>query len=268
MISNTILDKIVEKKAIRLHTAKENMPLKALQEWAERQNHQPLDFARALKEYEKISIIAEVKKASPSKGLIREDFDPVAIAQAYLKSDVQAMSVLTEQDFFQGDAAYLQAIRAIAKIPLLRKDFIFDAYQIHEAKYWGADAVLLIAAMLDDEELNALHKIAQAVGLQSLVEVHNAQEMERVMCMNRQPDMLGINNRDLKTFQEDLHTTERLLERISLPKEVCIVSESAIRTPQDMRYIEQIGVDAALIGEGFMRQRDIAGAVASLRGAE
>lgn len=268
MISNTILDKIVEKKAVRLKAEKEKRTLTALRDLAEKQNHVPIDFAGALKGYERISIIAEVKKASPSKGLIRADFDPTSIAKAYLESDVQAMSVLTEQDFFQGDAKYLQAIRAMADIPLLRKDFIFDDYQIYEAKHGGADAVLLIAAMLDDGELNALHKTAKTAGLQSLIEVHNQQEMKRVMHLREKPDMLGINNRDLKTFQEDLHTTERLLNERVWSDELCIVSESAIRTPQDLQYIEQLGVDAVLIGEGFMRQPDITRAVAALRGDE
>lgn len=265
MISNTILDKIVEKKKIRLAGRKEEKSWKELERAVQQYDRQAIDFACALQELEYLSIIAEVKKASPSKGLIRADFQPMEIAQAYLNSDVQAMSVLTEQDFFQGEDAFLQDIRTISTIPLLRKDFLFDEYQIYEARLLGADAVLLIAAILDDAELKIMQKTAHDLGLQTLIEVHNKEELNRVLYLSDAPNMLGINNRDLNTFDEDVHTTERLLNQLNRAQDFCIVSESAMRKPEDLQYVESIGVDAVLIGEGFMRHQDIAEAVQNMR---
>lgn len=265
MISNTILDEIVEKKKIRLAGKKEEKAWKEIECDVAQYDRVAIDFARALQEPKYLSIIAEVKKASPSKGLIRPDFQPMNIAQAYLNSDVQAMSVLTEQDFFQGEDVFLQGIRTISSIPLLRKDFLFDEYQIYEARLLGADAVLLIAAILDDNELKSMQKTAHDLGLQTLIEVHNQEELARVLYLPDAPNMLGINNRDLKTFKEDIHTTERLLNQLNRSQDFCVVSESAMRSPEDLKYIESIGVDAALIGEGFMRQANIEEAVQNMR---
>lgn len=266
MVSNTILDKIVDKKNIRLLERKENKSFATLQQEAERMDRTFIDFAGNLKDYSDISIIAEIKKASPSKQVIRANFDPMAIAAAYNQSDVQAMSILTEEDFFQGSDEFLSNIRQITDRPLLRKDFLFDEYQLYEAKLLGADVVLLIAAMLDEQELNRMQKTAHGLGLQTLIEVHNEQELRCVLNLSDKPNALGINNRDLKTFEEDLHTTERLLDTVAIPKEICLVSESAIRTPDDLAYVSSLGIDAALIGEGFMREEDIVLAVETLRG--
>ena len=214
--------------------------------------------------YEKISIIAEVKKASPSKGLIRPDLNHIAVAEAYLNSDVQAMSVLTETDFFLGRPEFISDIRKISNIPLLRKDFIIDEYQIYEAYMLGADAVLLIAAILDDTTLKEFMSIAESLGLDCLTEVHDIEEMKRVN--NLGAKIVGINNRNLKTFEEDLHTTERLTAGLENRSEKAVVSESGIKNNTDLRYLETLGIDAVLIGESFMRRQDIAGAVSSMRG--
>ena len=227
-------------------------------------NRKVISFYNALKDYEKISIIAEVKKASPSKGLIRPDLNHIAVAEAYLNSDVQAMSVLTETDFFLGRPEFISDIRKISNIPLLRKDFIIDEYQIYEAYMLGADAVLLIAAILDDTTLKEFMSIAESLGLDCLTEVHDIEEMKRVN--NLGAKIVGINNRNLKTFEEDLHTTERLTAGLENRSEKAVVSESGIKNNTDLRYLETLGIDAVLIGESFMRRQDIAGAVSSMRG--
>ncbi len=268
MISNTVLDEIVERKMIRLEQKKIEKSLQQVLKEIEKYDRNALDFAQALTKPNYISIIAEIKKASPSKGLIREKFEPKEIAQAYLNSDVQAMSILTEEDYFQGDDAFLQAVRTISTIPLLRKDFVVDEYQVYEAKLLGADAILLIAAILDDQQLSNLQKKAHGLGLQTLIETHNDEEISKVLYLPDAPNMLGINNRDLHTFNEDLHTTEKLLSKINNHDDFCIVSESAIRTPQDLKYVESLGVDAVLIGEGFMREENIEQAVEHMRNYE
>ncbi|MFQ9887378.1 MAG: indole-3-glycerol phosphate synthase TrpC [Monoglobus pectinilyticus] len=204
------------------------------------------------------------KKASPSKGLIRPDLNHIAVAEAYLNSDVQAMSVLTETDFFLGRPEFISDIRKISNIPLLRKDFIIDEYQIYEAYMLGADAVLLIAAILDDTTLKEFMSIAESLGLDCLTEVHDIEEMKRVN--NLGAKIVGINNRNLKTFEEDLHTTERLTAGLENRSEKAVVSESGIKNNTDLRYLETLGIDAVLIGESFMRRQDIAGAVSSMRG--
>ncbi|EEG31677.1 indole-3-glycerol phosphate synthase [[Clostridium] methylpentosum DSM 5476] len=258
-----ILDQIVAKKAIRLEQRKREKPLSQLKSEALKFGRTPLDFTGALKE-EGLSIIAEVKKASPSKGVIRRDFDPLAIAREYLSAGVQAMSVLTEEDFFQGSDQYLREIREIADIPLLRKDFIIDEYQIYEAYLLGADAVLLIAALLDPPTMLHFYELATSLGLHCLTEVHNQEELDQVLRLGM--PIVGINNRNLHDFSEDIHTTERLVQQI--PEGRVVVSESAIRTPEDIRLVREFGADAALIGEAFMRNPDVKQAVAELRDAD
>ena len=255
-----ILEKIVTKKKIYLENTKQKVSYKTLRSNVEHSfgNRKVISFYNALKDYEKISIIAEVKKASPSKGLIRPDLNHIAVA------DVQAMSVLTETDFFLGRPEFISDIRKISNIPLLRKDFIIDEYQIYEAYMLGADAVLLIAAILDDTTLKEFMSIAESLGLDCLTEVHDIEEMKRVN--NLGAKIVGINNRNLKTFEEDLHTTERLTAGLENRSEKAVVSESGIKNNTDLRYLETLGIDAVLIGESFMRRQDIAGAVSSMRG--
>jgi indole-3-glycerol phosphate synthase len=194
-------------------------------------------------------IVAEIKKASPSKGLIRAEFDPVAIAEDYAAHGANAISVLTEEDFFQGSLEHLERIRAAVKLPLLRKDFIVDGYQVVEAKSFGADAILLLAALLETPLLRALREQAAALGLDALVEVHTAGELESALQAGA--NIIGINNRDLNTFIVDLATTERLAPL--LPPGVIGVCESGIDSAAQMRKIESWGVNAFLVGESLMR---------------
>ncbi|MEF2244966.1 indole-3-glycerol phosphate synthase TrpC [Paenibacillus sp. IITD108] len=210
-----------------------------------------------------MGLIAEVKKASPSKGLIREDFDPVQLAVLYQKAGADCISVLTDADYFQGSNHYLSAVREAVEIPLLRKDFTIDYRQIYEARLIGADAILLIAAILTKQQLREYFDIAKSIGLDVLVEVHNKPELDAVLSMDKAA-LIGINNRDLKSFHTDLKTTEQLISFI--PKNVTIISESGISSRADMAYLQQAGADGVLIGEHFMRQPNVEQAVHDLMG--
>ena len=206
-----------------------------------------------------IALIAEVKKASPSRGVIREDFDPPAIARAYQQAGADAISVLTDEPFFQGKLAYLDAVRAVTTAPLLRKDFIIHPAQIYEA-VGRADAVLLIVAALPPAELRSLLGVAAACGLDALVEVHDREELE--IALRQDARLIGINNRNLRTFTVDLQTTLDLLPAI--PEDRLVVSESGIRTPEQVKMLADAGVDAILVGEALMASPDIAQAVRQL----
>jgi indole-3-glycerol phosphate synthase len=207
-------------------------------------------FAAALRPGEgKMALIAEVKKASPSAGVIVESFDPVAIAKNYAQAGVEAISILTDRRFFQGDLSYLGIIRATVPQPLLRKDFILDPLQIMEAAVAGADAILLIVAALNQDQLNSLLETAATYQLEALVEVHTLAELDRALETPAQ--IIGINNRNLATFEVDLSVTETLSEQV--PEEIVLVSESGIKTAQDLARIKKCGVDAVLIGEALMR---------------
>lgn len=207
-----------------------------------------------------IRIIAEVKKASPSKGIIREDFDPVEIAKTYEANGAAAISVLTEENFFHGSLDYLKKIREVTAIPLLCKDFIFEEYQVYQSRVFGADAFLLIAAILDDSKLKELLKTGRGLGMQAVVEVHNLEELKRVL--QTDAEIIGINNRDLKTFKTDISTTERLIKEV--PQDKIVVSESGINTAEDISRLRGWGAHAFLIGESLMRERDIAKKLAEL----
>ncbi|MBN2645237.1 MAG: indole-3-glycerol phosphate synthase TrpC [Desulfuromonadaceae bacterium] len=210
------------------------------------------------------AIIAEVKKGSPSKGIIRADFDPVAIARGYEKGGASCLSVLTDENFFFGHLDFLRAIADAVSLPLLRKDFIVDSYQIYEARANRADAVLLIAAALDFDQICAFHELASGLGLDVLLEVHNEKELETAL---RTPcTLLGINNRCLKTFVTDLAVSERLLEQI--PPERFVVSESGLHQRADIERLQQAGAGAFLIGESLMRETDFVGKLEELLGRE
>jgi indole-3-glycerol phosphate synthase len=209
-----------------------------------------------------IRVIAEVKKASPSAGVIRADFDPVAIARAYEANGAACISVLTDEPFFQGKPEYLTAVKRAVAVPVLRKDFVLDRYQLLEARVWGADAALLIAEILPDDRLATLHREAAAVGLHVLTECHDAEQLPRVL--DAGATIVGINNRNLKTFETRLDHTLSLLPRI--PAGVTVVSESGIRTPADLRTLAAAGVNAVLVGEHLMRAADVGAALAALRG--
>ena len=219
-------------------------------------------FGKALSRSGAIRLIAEVKKASPSKGVIREDFDPVRIAQTYEKSGASCISVLTEEKFFQGRLEYLAAVRKAAGLPLLRKDFIIDEYQVYEARAAGADAVLLIAACLEKDQMAEYLGIAGQLGLDALVESHTYRELDKALLAGA--TLVGINNRDLSTFTVSLDTTLDLLKDI--PDDRIVVSESGIKTRDDVVKLEKAGVDAVLVGEGLMREKDIGKKVKELLG--
>jgi indole-3-glycerol phosphate synthase len=208
-------------------------------------------FEQALKK-EGISFICEIKKASPSKGIIAEDFPYLQIAKEYEEAGASAISVLTEPEFFKGKNEYLQSIAKEVKIPVLRKDFVIDEFQIYEAKFLGASAILLICALLENEKLKSYIELAHSLGLSALVETHSEAEVESAL--NAGAKIIGINNRDLKTFNVDLQTTERLCKLI--PSGIIKVSESGIKTYQDMQFLKNCKVDAVLIGESFMLAPD------------
>jgi indole-3-glycerol phosphate synthase len=250
-----ILDKIVADVKIDLAAKKK---LVSLAEMKKRASAQPpsLDFAAALRG-DKIRLIAEVKKASPSKGIICPDFNPVNIAKTYAANGAAAISVLTEPKYFLGNPDYLRDIKkalAAKPLPLLRKDFIFDPYQVYEARAYGADCLLLIVAMLSPVQLAELLQLSRQLGMMNLVEVHNTSELE--IALHSGATVIGINNRDLNSFKVDLKTTSKL--RPLIPANRLVVSESGIKTRKDMQQLQEWGVNAALIGEALMTSHDIA----------
>ncbi len=246
-----ILDRIVADKIEELEGTKARLPLGELK--AMLKDTRPVrHFRDALVKPGRVSIIAEVKKASPSKGLIRADFDPVTIARTYENYGASAISVLTEKSYFQGSLGYLADISRSVSRPVLRKDFIVDEYQVYEARANGADAVLLIACILDKDRLAGLLALAGGLGLQVLTEVHDSDDLGKALDVPA--EIVGINNRDLRTFKVDIQTTGRLIRDI--PQGKVVVSESGISTVEDMRYLKEVGAHAALIGEALMREED------------
>jgi indole-3-glycerol phosphate synthase len=219
----------------------------------------PRDFVGALQN-RRPAVIAEIKKASPSRGVLRADFDPAAIARSYEKSGAACMSVLTDKEFFQGDASYLKAARAACALPALRKDFVIDPWQVHESRMLGADCILLIAACLSRGEMLELERVAHSLGMAVLVEVHDGEELEKAAALKT--PLLGINNRDLKTFETKLETTIDLLPRI--PKGRIVVTESGILAPSDVVRMRRHGVETFLVGEAFMRAEDPGAALREL----
>jgi indole-3-glycerol phosphate synthase len=256
-----ILDQIVATKRREVAAAVARMPLEELEVQAA--EAPPVrDFRAALAGPGPIRLLAEVKKASPSAGVLRADFDPVAIARTYQAHGASALSVLTDAPYFQGHLSYLARIRASVAIPLLRKDFVIDEYQVVEARMAGADAVLLIAEILDDSQLSTLLERARSLGMAALVEFHDPANLPRVLASGA--DLVGVNNRDLTRFVTDLDLTLRLRDRI--PSGVVLVSESGIRTRADVERLQQAGVSAILVGESLMRAPDIGEAVEILLG--
>lgn len=245
-----ILDEIVREKRAALQRVRATVSVAALQRLP--LFHVARRPFRAALEARPRAIIAEIKKASPSSGLLRSAFDPLGIATAYANNGAAAISVLTEERYFQGALDHLAAVRRVVNVPLLRKDFLFDPYQIHEARAFGADAVLLIVAILPDSVLRELIWLAEELNLTPLVEVHDRAELDRAACNGAR--LLGINNRDLRTFQTTLATTERLLPAV--PAEAFVVAESGIETGADIERLERVGVTAFLIGETLMRAPD------------
>lgn len=255
-----ILDEIVEYRAAQLQREIACVSREEMAAQAEACTRPVLDFPGALKR-QTLSVIAEVKKASPSKGVICPDFHPAQVARRYEAAGADAISCLTEEHYFQGSSAYFREVRAATTLPMLRKDFIFDPYQVYEARVIGADAILLICAMLRTEKLRDLMGLAMSLGLHTLVEVHNEQELASAVAA--EAPIIGINNRDLTTFHVDLGTTARLSSRIPYPH--VLVSESGIATQADMKAARENGADAVLIGETLMRADDIGATLAALR---
>jgi indole-3-glycerol phosphate synthase len=260
---STILDRIIAQKHIDIERAMAICSQTELEAIAADQPI-PRDFYAALHGHTDMRLIAEVKKASPSKGVIREDFDPVAIATAYAENGAAAISVLTDETFFQGNLQYLRDIRAAVDIPLLRKEFIIDRYQVIEARAAGADAILLIAECLTAEELNDLYQYSRELGMHALIELYEPSNLSKVL--DTGCPIVGINNRDLRTFEVDLDHTIRLKQNI--PHDRVVVSESGIFTNDHVKYLLNQDVDAILVGESLMRQADIGAAVRKLLGKE
>lgn len=257
----TILDRIVATKRDEIAAAKHEKPAAELQ--AGLADAPPVrDFFGALSGGDTIRLIAEVKKASPSKGLIREDFQPVEIATIYEQHGASCISVLTDQKYFQGSLDYLRDIRSAVGLPLLRKDFILDPYQLLEARVAGADAVLLIAECLSDDSLQELHAGALKLGMTPLVEFYDPANLPRVLRAGAK--LVGVNNRDLRTFQTDLQHTVRM--RNEIPQDCVLVGESGIHSRSDVELLESAGVNAILVGEHLMASPDIATAVDRLLG--
>lgn len=243
-----ILDTIVARKREEVKALR-TKGLFLPEQFMEKQIDPPRGFTRALLDYDGVSIIAEAKKASPSKGIICKDFDPVAIALNYAKNGAQAISVLTDVDFFSGSLLYLMQVREAVALPVLRKDFIIDPIQIEEARIHGADAILLIAAILDQVKIKEFKDIAAEAGMDSLVEVHDEDELEKALAA--EPEIIGINNRNLNDFSVDLNTTFRLKKLI--PDTIAVVSESGLRSEDDLQALVDGEITAALIGESLMR---------------
>ncbi len=246
-----ILKKILDTKANEIARRKQNTTVDMLREIAGGVEN-PRGFATALQSKvaaKKPAIIAEVKKASPSKGVIRENFDPVAIGQDYAMNGAACLSVLTDKEYFQGSEVYLQMVRERCPLPILRKDFMIDPYQVFEARALGADCILLIVAALDDEQMLELAKTAKELGMDVLVEVHDADELQRALTLDT--PLIGINNRNLRTFETSLQTTLDLKEQI--PQDRIIITESGIHTTEDVKLMTDHGIYAFLVGEAFMR---------------
>jgi indole-3-glycerol phosphate synthase len=258
----TILDDIAVYKREEVAAAKARLPLAELETAAHvappvRGFRAALERARA---EHRTGLIAEIKKASPSKGLIRADFDPPALAKAYEQGGASCLSVLTDTPSFQGSPQFMMQARAATSLPVLRKDFMLDSYQVTEARAWGADCVLIIMAMVNDLTAKTLMLDAQHWKMDALVEVHDEKELDRALALGA--TMIGINNRDLKTFVTDLDVTLRLAPRI--PKDKLIVAESGLSSPTDLKRLADAGVTTCLIGESLMRQKNVAAATRAL----
>ncbi len=256
---STILDEIISRKRQEVAIAKHLRPLEQIEEKLP-DLPAPRGFISALRQAAQPALIAEVKKASPSAGLIREDFDPVLIAQQYQQAGASCLSVLTDEHYFQGHLRFLKDVAASVSIPVMRKEFIIDRHQIAEAREVGADCVLLIAECLDDHQLNDLYQYARSLSLDVLIELYEPENVPRVLATGT--ELLGVNNRNLRTFVTSLDHT--FMIRKQIPESVLFVSESGIRTHEDLLRLREHNVGAVLVGESLMRQPDIGDAVRNL----
>ena len=252
------LEKIAREKKEEIRSSKEQLPL------AEIKKRLPMptrNFGRAIKRPGKISVIAELKKASPSAGVLRENFEPVKLAKDFEKAGASALSVLTEENYFLGKLEYIREVKDAVNLPILRKDFIIDEYQIYESLYYGADAILLIAAMLSKEELAHFIGTAQRLSLSALVEVHSEEELKNALSAGA--EIIGINNRDLTTFKVDINTTLKVIKEV--PEGKVVVSESGIDSRDDVKMLAGAGVHAVLVGEAIVTAKDVGKKIRELR---
>jgi indole-3-glycerol phosphate synthase len=262
--TGTILDRILDRKVQEIEEHQKYISLAELRTYLEsiRSEEQVRDFADALRTGDNIALIAEIKKASPSKGVLIENFDPVELAKTYSSSGASALSVLTDQHFFQGDLKFIYDVRMAVDLPVLRKDFLIDSYQIYASRVSGADALLLIVAALDDKQLAELLALTYELGMVALVEVHNEAEVDSALKAGAR--LIGVNNRDLMTFEVDLNTTARLAGL--LPDDATLVAESGVFTPEDVRNMGRLGAHAVLVGEALVIAPDIGAQVKLLSG--
>ncbi len=258
-----ILDKIVENKIQEVKNRKIEEPVVVLKEKIDTSD-KPRDFVSGISKHGKMNLIAEIKKASPSAGVIKEDFSVEKIAEAYKMAKVDAISVLTDKKFFQGEIKYINIVKNIANVPILRKDFIVDEYQIYESRAYKADAILLIVRILERSQLADYLAMAAELGMAALVEVHSEKELEQALYCNA--EIIGINNRDLDTLEVDIETSLRIKEEV--PEDKIIVSESGIRTRNDVEELYKYGIHAILVGEILMRSNDIKSEIQKLIGKE
>ena len=254
-----ILDRILAHKTDEVAARRLAAPLARVRAQAELQEL-PRDFIGAIRQASRPALIAECKKASPSKGLLRADYDAAQLAQVYDDHGAAALSVLTDEMFFQGSAADLAAARSVSRLPVLRKDFVIDEYQVYEARAIGADAILLIVAALDDARLRAFHQLACTLGMAALIEVYDEGELDRALRIG--PRLMGVNNRNLRDFSVDLRTTAKL--RLRVPGSITLVAESGIHSRADANEVALMGVDAILVGEALVTAQDIGAKVREL----
>jgi len=257
-----ILSKIIEEKKKAIEQAKSTLSLDEITKKLEGTEQRHRRFTKEISKKHHINLIAEIKKASPSGGVLRKDFDPVKIACAYQMSGASALSILTEEKFFLGKLEYIKKVKEAVDLPILRKDFIMDPYQIYESAFYGAEAVLLIADILSEEELRSLYSLSRKIGLDVVVEVHNEEDLKKALLIDAK--VIGINNRDLHSFNVDLGVTTRLIKAI--PEGKIIISESGIKSHEDVMFLKSIGTSAVLIGEAFMTTPDIGTKVRELMG--
>ncbi|MCK9432586.1 MAG: indole-3-glycerol phosphate synthase TrpC [Candidatus Omnitrophica bacterium] len=262
MAKTDVLKQIVAKKKERILAAKQQISQEELVVRIADLSA-PRPFKEAISKPKQISLIAEIKQASPSSGLIRQDFNPEGIARIYQEVGVQAISVLTEEDFFNGSPSYLEVVKNVTTVPVLRKDFILESYQVYESRYLGADAVLFIADLLTKDKLVECMQVAEHLGMDYLVEVHDEKELKKVLSL-KTVQVVGINNRSLRTLEVDFKTTEKLFTLI--PKDKTIVVESGIKNAQDVLFLKILGASAVLVGTVFMASHDIKNKVEEVMG--